>query len=178
MSERIFQTAVERYGVAAQTVLLAEECGELVAAASRVLRGRTDASAMAQEIADVRIMLDQMEHAYGLAAEVSDWRAKKLARLAERLDLVLDAEPKPRRTLADVVANPPEGWTSSTSLASGHEETHFDRRAPGGEVAVISISPGWASVEVSFGTSNISRARALSREVDDLLDVLAEVSDV
>lgn len=86
-------------------------------------------------------------------------------------------ETRPRRTLAEVVANPPSGWTSSTSFASGHEETHFDRRAPGGEVATVCISPGWASVEVSFGTSNLKRARALSREVDDLLDLLAEVSD-
>jgi hypothetical protein len=89
----------------------------------------------------------------------------------------LDAEPKPRRTLADVVANPPSGWTASTSFASGHEETHFDRRAPGGEVAVVCVSPAWASVEVSFGTSNLKRARALSRAVADLLDLLAEVSD-
>lgn len=93
------------------------------------------------------------------------------------VELALVTPSPPRRTLADVVANPPEGWTSSTSFASGHEDTHFDRRAPGGEVATVCISPGWASVEVSFGTSNLKRARALSREVDDLLDLLAEVSD-
>lgn len=90
----------------------------------------------------------------------------------------LDAEPKPRRTLADVVANPPEGWTGTVSMSSGNEEMWFDMRPRSGEVASVCVSPWWASVEVSFGASNVGRARDLSRAVADLLDVLAEVSDV
>lgn len=89
-----------------------------------------------------------------------------------------EPEPKPRRTLADVVANPPEGWTGTVSMSSGNEEMWFDMRPRGGEVASVCVSPWWASVEVSFGASNVGRARDLSRAVADLLDLLAEVSDV
>jgi hypothetical protein len=42
--------------------------------------------AIPEEIADVRIMLDQLELIYGCEAQVEEWRTKKLNRLAKRVE--------------------------------------------------------------------------------------------
>lgn len=83
----ILEAALDRYGLEAQIRQLAEECGELVAAVNQHHRGRVPVTQIAQEIADVRIMLEQMELNYELAAEVAFWRAEKIKRLAERLGM-------------------------------------------------------------------------------------------
>lgn len=78
------RAALRRFGFTEQARMLQEECGELVAAVNRWRRGRAGAfEAMIEEIADVEILIDQMRLVYG--AEIDAARARKLARLRERL---------------------------------------------------------------------------------------------
>ena len=59
--ERLFEAAVERWGVVSQVALLLEELAELQAAVSRlVFRGRGTLQAVALELADVQIMTGQL----------------------------------------------------------------------------------------------------------------------
>ena len=90
-----------------------------------------------------------------------------------------DAEPKPRRTLADVVANPPEGWvvyrSSDITL-----DFHW-RPVEGRASAALAFTHGprvrgWESwVRPTLTMKDQATAH---RAVAKLLDVLAEVSDV
>lgn len=80
----IYAMALERWGKAAQTLQAIEECGELVTALVHSIRGRADDSAVAEEIADVQIMCEQMALIFGQGV-VAAKKREKLARLAGML---------------------------------------------------------------------------------------------
>lgn len=78
MKEPVLWEAVEYYGATAQMLKAIEECGELIVALAK-----EDWGNIPEEIADVRIMLDQIEIILG----VDTWRIRqrKLERLSERM---------------------------------------------------------------------------------------------
>ena len=82
--KEILDTAIELYGKRNQTKKAVEEMAELT---WNLCREETDHDLdnMAEEIADVRIMCDQLEIMYGLEKECKNYRERKLKRLAERL---------------------------------------------------------------------------------------------
>lgn len=80
----ILLKALEKYGANAQIVMVFEEMAELQKELCKYLRGRQNEAEIAEEIADVRIMLDQMELLFGLDTE--SIRRKKLDRLSERVN--------------------------------------------------------------------------------------------
>ena len=57
----ILKSAIARYGKTAQMVVAMEEMAELTKELSKFLRGAHNEDAIAEEIADVRIMLEQLE---------------------------------------------------------------------------------------------------------------------
>lgn len=61
----VYRRAVTLWGPQFQAQMLAEECGELVAAMSQYLRGRVAAEKVIEETADVHIMLAQIPHILG-----------------------------------------------------------------------------------------------------------------
>lgn len=66
--------------------MLQEECGELIVAVGHYLRGRDGSEDnLCEELADVRIMVEQIEVALGNAA-VEEYRDNKLQRLKRRLE--------------------------------------------------------------------------------------------
>ena len=73
--------AVETYGTEHQQWIFVGECGELFDAMSDHRRGRCDIDHVAEEIADVEIMLDQLMIIYQCRDAVKAWRRKKLKRL-------------------------------------------------------------------------------------------------
>lgn len=85
MQEMINRIA-DRYGKEPQLVMLMEECGELIQACSKQLR-RKDKSInnLIEELADVRIMIEQIEHLYGIKSFVEDEMKYKLIRQLERM---------------------------------------------------------------------------------------------
>lgn len=79
------RASLRRFGFTEQARMLQEECGELIAAINHWFRDRDDAfDLMIEEIADVEILIDQMRLEFG--AEIDAARARKLARLKERLE--------------------------------------------------------------------------------------------
>lgn len=78
--------ALEVYGLDAQIIKLSEECGELLSAVSKCRSGRDTADHVAEEMADVLVMMDQMQIAFGITEKtVFDYVEKKLERLEKRL---------------------------------------------------------------------------------------------
>jgi len=62
VSESPYREVVKQMGVEMQTDMVAEEVGEMLSALSKFKRGRVRPMELAGEIADVRIMLDQIGH--------------------------------------------------------------------------------------------------------------------
>lgn len=62
-TESIFREAVERYGALPQIGMLHEEMGELMTAINQWARGRVELARVAEEVADVFIMLQQLPFA-------------------------------------------------------------------------------------------------------------------
>lgn len=86
MDERqILGRAISFYGSEIQRVIAIEELSELQKELCKSLRSQTDRQHIAEEIADVQIMLEQMMILYELHYDVVTWRRKKVDRLHERL---------------------------------------------------------------------------------------------
>lgn len=89
MERKIFCAALIRYGAQAQITMAFEEMAELQDVLCKFLRGRIDGDTLvniAEEIADVGIMLDQMAIEFKVEDAVEELRAFKVRRLRERID--------------------------------------------------------------------------------------------
>lgn len=69
---KIVKTGIEVHGKEFQLIMLGEECGELLTAASQHWRGRVGKDDVVTEIADVFIMIDCIKELYGITDEEID----------------------------------------------------------------------------------------------------------
>ena len=90
---KIFVEALKAYGPSAQEMMLLEEMAELQKEICKTWRGRPNLVAIADEMADVEIMLDQMKLLFQNGGLVQQRREYKVDRLQERL--MQRVEPKP-----------------------------------------------------------------------------------
>ena len=77
----ILRGAISHFGCGTQINKAIEEMSELIRALSRM----DSQENIAEEMADVRIMLAQLEIMLGNRAEVRAWELRKLQRLSERV---------------------------------------------------------------------------------------------
>lgn len=77
--------AIAIFGTEMQQIVAMEELGELIQEVSKQLRGKGDPEHMAEEIADVRIMLDQLVIMNDLFKKVDEYREAKTSRLLESI---------------------------------------------------------------------------------------------
>ena len=78
--EQILTATIQKYGRGTQQFKAIEELSELIRALARF-----DDENIAEEMADVRIMLDQLEIIFGNGPKVSRWEVMKLRRLDQRV---------------------------------------------------------------------------------------------
>ncbi len=83
----VLNEAWQKYGKAPQMDMLVEECAELIQAVNKERRkpGFVSENHLAEEIADVEIMLHQVKSGLGLNEQVEAWKEGKVKRLAERI---------------------------------------------------------------------------------------------
>ena len=81
----LLKTALSTYGAEAQTKMVFEEFAELQKELCKHSRGKQNREEIAEEIADVRIMLDQMAILHECECLSHMYEEQKLARLAEKL---------------------------------------------------------------------------------------------
>jgi hypothetical protein len=96
--------AITTFGKKAQEAMLLEEMSELQKEICKHWRGRDNVAEIAEEIADVEIMLEQMKLIFCCTGTVKAIRANKLRRLEQRIL---------RETMeraAEGAADPEEAW--------------------------------------------------------------------
>jgi len=81
----IIEDAINTFGYEQQRWMAIEEMAELANALAKRRRGRASINDIVTEIADVRIMMDQLSYLYG-EKQVEEEMERKLARLKERID--------------------------------------------------------------------------------------------
>lgn len=82
----VLQRALNTYGSDLQIVVTMEEMSELQKELCKYMRGKYSPASIAEEIADVEIMLEQMKMLFCCSDDVSSVRRRKVERLKERLD--------------------------------------------------------------------------------------------
>ena len=80
---QILKTAIDTYGAELQEITAMEECAELIQAISHKRRGREHN--IAEEIADVEIMLEQLKIINNCNDEVEKIHKQKIERLFNRI---------------------------------------------------------------------------------------------
>lgn len=89
--KKILEKALDTYGSQAQITMVFEEMSELQKELCKFLRGKDDGKTIAniaEEIADVEIMLDQMKLLFDIGDDVADYREDKILRLKRRLEAI------------------------------------------------------------------------------------------
>lgn len=83
----VWRESIEKYGKETQSIVCMEECGELIQAISKRLRGKPGAiDNLAEEMADVTICLYLLQEMYGITdKQLEEWIARKTARQCERM---------------------------------------------------------------------------------------------
>lgn len=81
----IFRSALDKYGADAQTVMVFEEMSELQKELCKHARGKENVEQIAEEIADVQIMLEQMIILHNCSDAVKEYRRSKIERLKIRV---------------------------------------------------------------------------------------------
>lgn len=89
--KEILTAALNRWGPELQTAVAIEEMAELTKELCKHARGAHNTDAIAEEMADVYVMLSQMEILHGVEERVIWWYNAKLARLETRLSEEEDA---------------------------------------------------------------------------------------
>lgn len=82
----LLQRAIAKWGEDAQMKMVLEEMSELQKEICKLWRGKDNRDAIAEEVADVVIMLDQLELMLDIQYQVEQYRQKKLRRLQKRLE--------------------------------------------------------------------------------------------
>jgi len=83
----LYEQAWKKYGSAMQFIVAMEECSELIKAISKFMRdGKVeDFKSIVEEIADVEIMLEQIDYIFCLGLSIDLIKRQKLERLEQRL---------------------------------------------------------------------------------------------
>ena len=80
----IYEKAIIKWGVDSQVWMLIEEMSELTTALLHKNRGRVDN--VAEEFADVEILMKQLRPVFNINKEVDQWCLLKMNRLEERIN--------------------------------------------------------------------------------------------
>lgn len=83
--KKVYHEAIWKFGVDLQTMMAVEEMSELTKEICKIKRGKMDLDSLADEIADVTIMLEQLREIYGLNDAVCDHMDAKILRLQRRV---------------------------------------------------------------------------------------------
>lgn len=81
-----YRAALALWGAEAQTLMMFEEMAELQKELCKNARGKDNRKEIAEEIADVRIMLDQMEILHDCRELSQQYKVEKLLRLLDRIE--------------------------------------------------------------------------------------------
>lgn len=82
---RLYNRVLNTFGIVNQTIMLVEECAELLNAVAKMKRGRAGNEDIITKLADVSIMVEQMAFFYGWE-DYKEEKERKLTRLEDRIN--------------------------------------------------------------------------------------------
>lgn len=82
----VYQRAIAKWGEDAQMKMVLEEMSELQKEICKLWRGKDNKDAIADEVADVEIMLGQLKVMLDIGRDVEEHKRTKLLRLQQRLE--------------------------------------------------------------------------------------------
>ena len=90
----LYEKAIKKWGKKAQTLMVLEEMSELSLLLFHSLRDNREVDnwQIAEEVADVEIMLDQLKLIFDFSKEVDKFKVSKLKRLELRLEIPLECK--------------------------------------------------------------------------------------
>ena len=83
--KEVLRSALVKWGKRSQVFMCVEEMAELMKELSKNDRGRSNTTEIAEEIADVEIMLEQMKMEFNIHSSVDIMRAMKIANLEQEI---------------------------------------------------------------------------------------------
>lgn len=95
MRTEVLRKAIDTYGESAQMIVAIEELSELQKELTKELRNKGDKNHIAEEMADVSIMLSQLSMIFNNTDKVLNWEERKVARLEEALTPKCDGDSCP-----------------------------------------------------------------------------------
>ena len=81
----VYLKAIWKFGTSLQLLVAVEELSELQKELCKVLRGEGNSEALAEEMADVTIMMEQLRLIFGVDDEVCEAMDAKIERLKEKV---------------------------------------------------------------------------------------------
>ena len=87
IDKEIVEKTIKHYGKETQSIVVMEECAELIQAISKELRGKSDKKHLAEEMADVYICLELLKRMYEIEnSDLQEWINVKQKRALERME--------------------------------------------------------------------------------------------
>lgn len=83
---KVYADALTTFGTNCQMVVALEEMSELQKEICKAFRGHINLVNLAEEVADVAIMLEQLRQIFGIAEMVDEIMDRKVLRLRQRID--------------------------------------------------------------------------------------------
>ena len=85
INKELYGKALKTYGLEKQLIVAIKKMAELQKELTKILIGQGDIDRLAEGVADVEIMLEQVRYFYGLGLSVETVKKLKLERLEKRL---------------------------------------------------------------------------------------------
>ncbi len=85
--KRVYDTAIEFYGRQHQMTVALEELSELQKEICKMLRGMGNTKHLAEEMADVEVILDQLKIMFSNELAIKEWKQMKVNRLEGNLQI-------------------------------------------------------------------------------------------
>ena len=84
--KQVYDAALGKWGAKMQATVAIEEMSEVIKEITKMLRGELDREHMAEEIADARIMLEQLCQMLNINDSVESWMDYKVAALKRKVE--------------------------------------------------------------------------------------------
>lgn len=84
--KQVYDAALGKWGAKMQATVAIEEMSEVIKEITKMLRGELDREHMSEEIADARIMMEQMCQMLNINDSVDSWMDYKVAALKRKVE--------------------------------------------------------------------------------------------
>ena len=84
--KQVYEKALAKYGCKMQATVAIEEMSEVIKEITKMQRGELNREHMAEEIADARIMMEQMCQMLNINDSVESWMDYKIAALKRKVE--------------------------------------------------------------------------------------------